>query len=317
MMLTIGIIIFTSIVIYFAGEYFATASSLIGERLQVSKSVKGATFDAVSSSLPELMIALFSVISFGEFAVGVGTIAGSALFNLLLIPAVSIFAAGGTLRFSKIVVTRDAWFHLLSKIVLFVMVFFTASWNMLLALLLLFLYFLYIVILLKEKSTTKKDSSLPNWSLKKIILVAVSMVAVIAAGAYYLTESSIQLASALGVPPLLIAFTIVAAATSVPDMIISLVNARKGSGDDAMANVLGSNTFDILVGLGLPLLIATLLIGPLTVSISHPELVTLLLLVSIGCTVLMQKRTFTKVHAWLFILTYVLITGYVVWLALM
>ena len=309
-------ILVTSIIIYFAGEYFATASSLVGQRMQLSKSVKGATFDAVSSSLPELMIALFSVLSFGEFSVGVGTIAGSALFNLLIIPAVSVFAARKTLNLSKLVVTRDAWFHVLSKVILFVMVFYTASWNFLLALILLALYVVYLAVLSREKKNTVKDDSLPAWSLTKTLLVGIVSLGVVAGAAYVLTEQSIILSELLGVPSLLVAFTVVAAATSVPDMVISLVNARKGSADDAIANVLGSNTFDILVGLGLPLLIVTMISGPLEVVVSHPELITILLLASFGFTFLIQKKKITKTHAWMFLATYLAITAYVVAVAL-
>lgn len=51
-------IILSSVIIYFAGDYFAEASSNIGDFLGLSRSVKGATFDAISSSLPELLVAI-------------------------------------------------------------------------------------------------------------------------------------------------------------------------------------------------------------------------------------------------------------------
>ncbi|MBT7474895.1 hypothetical protein HN706_03075, partial [Candidatus Woesearchaeota archaeon] len=59
-LLSLGIIILTSIVIYFAGNKFAESSSKIGDYFNLPRDVKGATFDAIASSLPELLVALYS-----------------------------------------------------------------------------------------------------------------------------------------------------------------------------------------------------------------------------------------------------------------
>ena len=62
--LSIITILIASILIYFIGNIFAKASSKLGDYFKLSKSVKGATFDAIASSLPELLVALFAVIFF-------------------------------------------------------------------------------------------------------------------------------------------------------------------------------------------------------------------------------------------------------------
>ena len=74
----LGVILLSSIIIYLSGKRFAESSSKIGDFLNLPRDVKGATFDAISSSLPELLVALYSVIFFKQFEVGIGTIAGSA-----------------------------------------------------------------------------------------------------------------------------------------------------------------------------------------------------------------------------------------------
>ena len=66
-------------------------------------------------------------------------------------------------------------------------------------------------------------------------------------------------ASALGVPAYFTALIFAAAATSVPDTVLSVKDAMRGEYDDAISNAVGSNTFDITVGLGLPLLLYALL----------------------------------------------------------
>lgn len=311
MIFSLVLIILTSAIIFIAGNYFATASSLIGQRLGLSKSVKGATLDAVSSSLPELMIALFSVISFGEFEVGVGTIAGSALFNLLVIPAVSIFIAKGSLQVSREVYTRDNLFHVFSKVILAFMVIFLSTWNSVLASILLLFYVVYVVVLTKNKLGSSRDKSLPFWSKRKIFFVGCISLLFVAGASYVLTQRAIVFANQLQVPPLLIAFTVIAVATSLPDMVISLVNAKKNSGDDAVANILASNTFDILVGIGLPLLLVTLSTGAVSINIAHPELIGGLLFFSVLFGFMIRGGTLNRYHAWILLSSYLLVIAYV------
>lgn len=104
------VILATMPVIFYAGRWFIESSSNIGDYFRLPRSVKGATFDAVASSFPELMIALFSVIAFGKFEVGVGTIAGSAIFNLLVITGLAVLVAPGVFKVSPPVVRRDSLF---------------------------------------------------------------------------------------------------------------------------------------------------------------------------------------------------------------
>jgi len=81
-------------------------------------------------------------------------------------------------------------------------------------------------------------------------------IAFVAAISYALAESAVTFAEAIHVPAVVVALTVLAAGTSVPDMFASIVVAKQGRGDMAVANAVGSNIFDILVGLGLPWLLA-------------------------------------------------------------
>ena len=75
----------------------------------------------------------------------------------------------------------------------------------------------------------------------------------IAGLSYLLVENALIFAGAIGVPPLLIGLTVLAAGSSVPDLIASLLVAKEGKGDMAITNAVGSNIFDIAIGLGFPL----------------------------------------------------------------
>jgi cation:H+ antiporter len=76
-----------------------------------------------------------------------------------------------------------------------------------------------------------------------------------------LAEAVIEAAAALGIPTYFTAVVLAAAATSVPDTVLSVKDARNGRYDDAVSNALGSNIFDIAVSLGLPLLAYSLVFG--------------------------------------------------------
>merc|ERR1719223_1134116 len=69
---------------------------------------------------------------------------------------------------------------------------------------------------------------------------------------YYMVEWASKLGCMLGIHPAIMGCTLLAAGTSVPDAIGSLLVARNGQGDMAVSNAIGSNVFDILLGLGLP-----------------------------------------------------------------
>ena len=319
-LISLGVIIFSSIVIYFAGNRFAESSSNIGDYLNLPRDVKGATFDAVSSSLPELLVALYSVIFFKQFEVGVGTIAGSALFNLLIIPWICVFVAPIAFKVSKKVISRDALFYLISIFTLIVLLIYFKIWGIGVALVLLCVYFFYLKdIICHTKEHKKNHTNIKSKEIKlsKEIYIFILLLVVIGGFTFLLTNSAIDLSNALWVSPIIIAFTIIAAATSVPDTVISVVNAKKWDIDDATSNVFGSNVFDILIGIGLPLLIYNLYKGPVEIKFENLEIVLGLL----GATILIlyffgEDRTIWKKECVILLFMYLIFVVYVVCLAI-
>lgn len=298
------IILITGIIIYVAGNHFTHSSSNLGDYLRLPRSVKGATFDAIASSFPELMVATFSVIAFKRFEVGIGTIAGSALFNILVIPGICVFVAPVVFKVSKEVVYRDAVYYLVATFLLLSLLMLFSVWGIIIGLLLLGFYLIYIRDVVKDtrsaKNIAKKDINLT----RELMIVIITMI-IIGFSTYYLTESAISLAENLSIPPFVIAFTVIAAATSIPDAIISIVNARKGDVDDAASNVFGSNIFDILVGLSIPLLLAYIFSGPALIIFENVEIILGLM----GSTILIiymlaKRRTLTKLHGLILLAIY-------------
>jgi cation:H+ antiporter len=309
----IVVIIASSIFIFFLGEKFAAVSSRMGDYFRLSKAVKGATFDAIASSLPELLVALFSVIFFHEFEVGIGTIAGSALFNLLVIPGVCVLVSPKIFQVSREVIDRDALFYIVSVFILLVLTLYFKFWGVLVAIFLILVYFYYISeIIYDTKKSIHRRVRPDGINLPREIFSAFVLLGGIGIATYFLTDASIKLASVFGVAPVIIAFTITAAATSVPDTVLSVVNARKGDLDDAASNVFGSNIFNILFGLGFPLLLYSMIKGKLEIVFGHVEIIIGLM----GSTIMLlyffaRREMISKKKGLFLILLYVLFVIYV------
>lgn len=320
------IILITSYVIYVAGNYFTDASSSLGNILHIQKSVKGATIDAISSSLPELLTALYAVLFFHQFEVGLGTIVGSALFNVLVIPGIAVLVAPVVFKIGKEVINRDALFYIGAVIALIIAVLTKSVWGIIIPTIFLVGYAIYVYIIIanvkkhrKENMAALKKAKKENsMSLKKTLITITITMIIIAGATFFLTQSAIGLAEGLNVPAFIIAFIVIAAATSVPDAVISILNARKGNIDDATSNVFGSNIFDILVGLSIPLIIAYFIIGPTTIIFKQVEFLGILL----GSTLLvyfimLKNKKITKAQGWLLLGIHLAIMFYAIFISLM
>ncbi|MCK5022119.1 MAG: hypothetical protein KAR54_02635 [Candidatus Pacebacteria bacterium] len=315
-----GIIIFSSIIIYFAGKKFANISSKIGDYFDLPRDIKGATLDAVSSSLPELLVALYSVIFFQKFEVGIGTIAGSALFNLLIIIGVCVFVAPVTFKVSRKVISRDALFYMIAVFSLVILLIYFKVWGLSIALLLLFIYLFYLRDMIGHTRAYREEAEqkiIKKIKIKKEVSFFFLFMLIIGVATFFLTNSAMELSYVLNISPIIIAFTIIALATSFPDMVISVTNAKKGDIDDAVSNVLGSNTFNILVGLGLPLLIYVLYNGALVIEFANLEIIFGLL----GSTILLlyflaDDQILSKRQAGILLFMYLVFVTYIVSLAI-
>ncbi|MCI5148217.1 MAG: sodium:calcium antiporter, partial [Candidatus Electrothrix sp. MAN1_4] len=338
-------------------EYFVPSLDYISDILKLPSNVAGASLMAVGSSAPELAIALTALFhGSGEHSdVGIGTIVGSAVFNILVITGASALARPAKVTLS--VVIRDCLIYVLS-IALLLFTFFDGQIYPMEAFSFLLLYAGYLAILYTWNSwfpeeihtytqePTSSDVNKNNidndqrsvlatinyWTSRTLGLLAGKVeqsylrvflvsIAVIVALSWILVKSVIVFGNATAIPPVIIALTLLAAGTSAPDMISSVVVARQGRGDMAVANAVGSNIFDILIGLGLPWLIAMgmgLLTGGHTfVEVGTADLLTstlvLLGTVFVLFIFLYTKRTLSRIEGGILIAIYVI---YVLWIAL-
>lgn len=342
------------LIIWRSSDGFEVASAYLGRNL--TDGVRGATINAVGSSIPELFTTLFSLMLLGEvdnFAFGIGTTAGSAIFNGMIIPAVAILAVIGygiakKVNVSKKVILRDGIGLIIAELILIYMI----SGNYLTwkhGLVLMLTYVVYVAYMFttmnKTEGTTaveesqeneeayskaKKQSILKAFMLldfedvfvrKKIntinawVLLLFSML-VIGLACIVLIHSCELLSEELGIAPYFIAVVLASAATSVPDTILSYRDAVAGEYDDAVANALGSNIFDICFALGFPLFAFTLFNGPIIMT---PETVanvaelqaSLVILTVIAFLIYYFNNGLKQIHAFLLLGLYVLFIGFI------
>ncbi|WP_082326513.1 calcium/sodium antiporter [Sunxiuqinia dokdonensis] len=265
-------------------KFFVVSLDRISHDLRLSSDAAGATLMAVGSSAPELFVALFSVLKPGNHeAIGIGSIVGSALFNLLGIVGVVALVKKSLLTWQPVV--RDIVFYFIA-VGLLLWGIFDGSFSLWNAIAFLAIYVVYVVAVVKwrklfpykdmkytqeepDDDCTKNGKA--NWldkglcfifpKTERYYLVFFVSIILIAALSWVLVEAAIVFSHVLNIPEAIIGLTVLAIGTSVPDLISSLIVAKQGRGDMAVSNAIGSNIFDILVGLGLPFMIAMLIYG--------------------------------------------------------
>lgn len=255
------------LVVWFSSAWLDTSSQRIGEYLDLPQIVQGAVIAAVGSSAPELASTILSTARHGEFVLGVSAIVGSAIFNILVIPGLSaLYAPGRGIEVSKDVVTKDGLFYTLAVAVMLLTFYFAYAYfpvdtshtkligsvNRWLALGPFLLYFLYLFLhqqdALEEGRKSNKENLLEVRSRINIVretltfLLSIGLVIISVEG---LVWSGIEIGELLHIPSFIWGLTVIAAATSLPDTKISVVAAQNGLGDRSLANVLGSNIFDL------------------------------------------------------------------------
>ena len=280
------LMVICSLVIAKSCDVFEAATDYIGRNL--SEGVKGATLNAIGSSMPELLTTVF-FLAFAlhdnlgrDFAASIGGNTGSAIFNSIIIPMLVIWLvlAMGLkgVKVTKKVILRDGLFLIGAEILLLVLLSsdYITLWHGWLFTGFYLIYLSYTLLSMNnnengeenDEEEKKPDSWFEKFQFKSKegrtrrswILLSLSTL-VIAAACAGLVESCKGISDAMKINPLFIALILVAAASSVPDTIISLKDAKKGNHDDALSNILGSNIFDITISMGLPLAVFLMITG--------------------------------------------------------
>jgi len=350
--IAIFLIVICCLIIWRASDGFEAASEYLGRNM--TEGVRGATINAIGSSMPELFTTLFFLIWLNDtdgFSGGIGTTAGSAIFNGMIIPAVVIFAVlmigiTKSITVSKKVILRDGLFLIGAELILIFLISGKTLnwWHGLILMLTYAIYMTYMLTSMKsiegEEEEEKEDEEeegeeigvikgLFTLNLEAVfigkkeikttnawVLLSFSML-VIGGACLLLVYSCEMIGNALDIPIMFVAVVLASAATSVPDTIISMRDAKKGNYNDAIANALGSNIFDICFALGFPLFLYCIIYGPIsmdssTIEFSSELRILLLIFTVISFFIYYIGSKMGKFKALMLIMIYLLFTTYII-----
>ena len=286
-------------------DWFVDNASGLAKKIGVSAVVIGLTIVAFGTSLPELAVSVTAALE-GSNEIAVGNVVGSNIFNLLVVAGFS--ACLCPLVINKTIMKRD-W--PVSGILAILLAFFIwtdlriARWEAI-VLLVLFVANLFWQIKTSKDDEPKENTgdTKPMW---KLILFLVLGIVGIIVGAELAVEGSTSIARLLGVSETLIGLTIVAIGTSLPELVTSIVAAKKGENEIAIGNVIGSNIFNILCILGVSGTLRPITLENLVIF----DTIFLVIITFLFWTVC-RKRKMTRPCGIVMILTYVAYTAYII-----
>ena len=262
MWIAIVLLVIGFVVLILGANWLVDGATSVGIRAKLSPLIIGLTIVAFGTSLPELIVNVFSCVK-GNSGLAIGNIVGSNIMNILLILGVA--SAIYPIDVSRISIRRDIPVGFLATAALFLMAndFFlgqshTINWIEGLILLLMAGGYLYLTMVKNEKPDGEVEAvqiPLPWW--KTILFLVIGIVGLYVGGELVSNNAQI-IAKAWGMSDALIGLTVVAMATSLPELITSIVAATKKNAGIAIGNVLGSNILNIFIVLGISSLITPL-----------------------------------------------------------
>ena len=250
-------------------DCFVKGASALARRLGVSPLLVGLTVVAFGTSAPELAVSVTAAVQ-GANGIAVGNVLGSNLFNLLVVAGLSAVLC--PLVMDRALLRRDWPLSLAAAVLLTVFLARDLHLSRLEGLILLAAFAAVLAAQIRaalRERTGAADGADDGEATMQPLLIAVNIVVglvCIVAGGQGAVNGATGIARMFGLSEQLIGLTIVAVGTSLPELVTSLVAARRGQNEIAMGNVIGSNLFNILLILGTSAAISPITVAPATIA---------------------------------------------------
>jgi cation:H+ antiporter len=298
----IGALIVSLIIVIKSADVFVDNLVEIGGALGISQIILGVTASAIGTSLPEFGSAMIASLS-GSTEIGVGVVIGSNIWNIAGILGITATFAG-VIKTESRDLKRDGLVTLGTGLILIFFMFF-GDIGRVASVFMILLYAVYLWRLIKDQKkfdaeakvkkeklvefdsenefeSETKTSRFGSIDKKKLALVGLGLAGLIV-GCRILVYSGVELARIAGIPEMIMGLFTLAIGTSIPELVVTFSSAMKGLHELSLGTVLGSNTFNILIGIGVPALFMSIPVEPLSMSFDAPFMifVTVLLIVLI------------------------------------
>ena len=298
-LLSIPAFIIGIVFLWKGSDILVEGTSHTAAKLGISSIIISLIIVAFGTSAPELAISFGAALQ-NRADISLGNIIGSCIANIFLVIGISSII--NPIKIKKSILRRELPIFVASSIILFLFSFFGLLNNyhylggLIFIIFFILFIFYFIQIARKERITSEKYD---EGSTKKNILLIIFGIVGVIIGAWLLIESAITFADLLNIPTFIIALSMVAIGTSLPELVVSSMAAYKGESDIAIGNVLGSNVFNIFLILG-----ACALFIPLDAFDSFYHLIFLLIATFIMIPVVHTGHIISRMEGIIFVILY-------------
>lgn len=309
-----GAIGFGSMLLVKGGDWTVDAAVYVARRFGISQLVIGFTILAFGTSLPELIVSVLSNLR-GSPGIAIGNVLGSNIANIAFI--IGFVAMMTPLVKKSKAIARDLLFMLLvSGLLAGLLVYGTIGYlagGAMLLLLFAYIFYQYYAAThgadIPEEADDEDDEGFS--SMGRALLFLLLGMGAVAIGAEFLVRGARIGAVAIGVPESVIALSLIAFGTSLPELSTSLIAAKKGHSDMVFGNIIGSNVFNILMIIGV-----SALVKPISSSMFSPQLVNFDVWVTLAVSVifaaiLFARKSIGRITGGLFFTGYILYNIYI------
>lgn len=289
------------------GDLFVDAASWIAEVSGIPKFIVGATIVSLATTLPEMIVSVMAAVE-GKVDMAVGNAVGSVTANTALIFAIAVL-------FMTVELTRRQYLTksviLIASSAVVLLASLTGQFQFWGTIVLFLLFFAFIFENVKQAKLEMHDAEKPEFSgkeLTKNLVMFVLGAAGIVVGSRLLVDSGSAIATYLGVPESIIAVTLVAVGTSLPELVTTITSIIKKQSSLSAGNIIGANIIDLC--LILPLCD---LVSAEKLPISHQSIVLdmpVCLLVVVTCVLpMLLRQKSSKVQGAVLLVLYI---GYLI-----
>lgn len=291
--------------------WLTDGSVAVASRFKVPEFIVGLTIVAIGTSMPELTVSFMSAIA-GKGDMAIGNVVGSNTFNTLLI--LGVCALCSPLIFTKSNIRRDIPICIVATVALLVVTLINQDISRFEGVVLLAGYVAMIVYMIRAEKRDmlhkevageqvvdeKPKKQMPLWRVP--IWILGGLAGLIYGGELFVSSAS-EIARSWGVSEAVIAITLVAGGTSMPELASSLVSVLKGNASLALGNVLGSNIANILLILGACSTVTPLTMGG--VAMGDIYIVVASAFILMLSALIIGRDKLTRIEGLLFIVCYV------------
>lgn len=264
-----------------ASDWFVNGAETIGIALGIPSFIVGVTIVAVGTSLPELASSISAVFA-GSTDIVAGNAIGSNITNIVLVMGLVALFSKQKIEIKRDIMDVDIPMLVASALLLWFLVA-DLNFTMLDAAMLIIGMFIFLAYTFSKSGDDDDDEIIRQKVGWKTIALVIGSGALIYFSANYTVSAIQEISNLLGIGTGVIALSLVALGTSLPEVLVSVTAARKGNTEIAFGNVIGSNIFNTFAVMGIPRFLGPIEIPAAIVEFSLPMMVGITILFAVIC----------------------------------